>query len=276
VVMLLAREELKKAFERDGYIILPGLLDGYELAEVEKALKEDESVVKHAFELNDSQGLKSRLSLWNQPGEDITGMIARCHKVASTMEDLLGGEVYHYHTKLMMKEAKTGGAFVWHQDYGYWYNNGCMTPNMGTVFIAIDQCLKINGCLQVLKGSHHLGRIDHLRIGGQTGADLERVDQAMKMFELVYVELQPGDALFFHSNLLHKSDQNVSDLRRYAFLIAYNRADNNPYKVHHHPQYVKLDKVPDSAIRECKSKETKGKDFMDPKTDKTIALHDYH
>jgi len=31
---------------------------------------------------------------------------------------LLGGEVYHYHTKLMMKEAHTGGSFVWHQDYG--------------------------------------------------------------------------------------------------------------------------------------------------------------
>ena len=31
---------------------------------------------------------------------------------------LLGGEVYHYHTKLMMKEAFTGGRFIWHQDYG--------------------------------------------------------------------------------------------------------------------------------------------------------------
>ena len=31
---------------------------------------------------------------------------------------LQGGEVYHYHTKLMMKEAFTGGRFIWHQDYG--------------------------------------------------------------------------------------------------------------------------------------------------------------
>ena len=37
------------------------------------------------------------------------------------MQTLLGGhEIYHYHSKLMMKEAKTGGAHVWHQDYGYW------------------------------------------------------------------------------------------------------------------------------------------------------------
>ena len=26
--------------------------------------------------------------------------------------------MYHYHTKLMMKEARFGGKFQWHQDYG--------------------------------------------------------------------------------------------------------------------------------------------------------------
>ena len=40
------------------------------------------------------------------------------------MEQLLGGEVYHYHTKLMMKDAHTGGSFVWHQDYGWVVSRG--------------------------------------------------------------------------------------------------------------------------------------------------------
>nr|KAG5705814.1 hypothetical protein BaRGS_027473 [Batillaria attramentaria] len=59
-----------------------------------------------------------------------------------------------------------------------------------------------------------------------------------------------GDALFFHCNLLHTSSQNSSPNRRWAFLCAYNRADNNPVKEHHHPRYTKLHKVPDSAILE--------------------------
>ena len=46
----------------------------------------------------------------------------RSTKVAGTMQNLLGGdEIYHYHSKLMMKEPKTGGAHIWHQDYGYIY-----------------------------------------------------------------------------------------------------------------------------------------------------------
>jgi hypothetical protein len=46
-------------------------------------------------------------------GADVTGIIARSDKVVDRMEQLLGGEVYHYHTKLIMKEAHTGGRFVW-------------------------------------------------------------------------------------------------------------------------------------------------------------------
>ena len=33
--------------------------------------------------------------------------------------------------------------------YRYWYNNGCLFPDMGTVFIAIDKCDQENGCLKV-------------------------------------------------------------------------------------------------------------------------------
>jgi len=57
----------------------------------------------------------------------------------------------------------------------------------------------------------------------------------------------PGDALFFHSNLLHTSDKNLSDKRRWAFLCAYNRADNNPVYKHHHAQYTPLDMVSKGA-----------------------------
>ena len=66
---------------------------------------------------------------------------------------------------------------------------------------------------------------------------------ARKVLPLVQVELDSGDALFFHCNVLHQSDQNNSDRRRWAFLIAYNRASNPPVIKHHHPQYTPLVKV---------------------------------
>jgi ectoine hydroxylase-related dioxygenase (phytanoyl-CoA dioxygenase family) len=63
--------------------------------------------------------------------------------------------------------------------------------------------------------------------------------------------MDPGDALFFHANLLHRSDQNRSENPRWSIICCYNSAKNNPYKEHHHPRYTPLSKVPDVAIREA-------------------------
>ncbi|KAJ8298786.1 hypothetical protein KUTeg_022846 [Tegillarca granosa] len=113
--------------------------------------------------LPDGQGKEAKFVIWSHPGNDVTGLLARSEKVVNTSEKVTrtaytyyififllgGGEAYHYHTKLIRKDAFTGGAHLWHQDYGYWYKNGCLFPDMLTVFVAIDKCTKSNGCLQV-------------------------------------------------------------------------------------------------------------------------------
>jgi ectoine hydroxylase-related dioxygenase (phytanoyl-CoA dioxygenase family) len=166
------------------------------------------------------------------------------------MERLLGGEVYHYHHKMTMKEPYVGGAWEWHQDYGYWYNNGCLFPYMASAMIAVDRTTRENGCLQVIRGSHHMGRIEHGVVATQTGADVERVEHALERLELVYCEMEPGDALFFHCNTLHRSDTNRSPGPRWTFLACYNAARNNPYKESGHPRYSYLEKRDDSAVAE--------------------------
>jgi len=123
-------------------------------------------------------------------------------------------------------------------------------PWLTSVFIAVDPCTRENGCLQVLKQSHLAGRIDHILTGDQAGANRERVDELTKRLELVYVEMEPGDAIFFHSNLLHRSDQNTSDKPRWSMICCYNAAKNDPYKDSHHPRYTPMSVVSDTATRE--------------------------
>ena len=53
---------------------------------------------------------------------------------------------------------------------------------------------------KILVGSHNCGRIDHVLVGQQVGADPDRVKQMMKFSPLVEVEVDPGDCLFFHCN----------------------------------------------------------------------------
>jgi hypothetical protein len=260
-----------ETFWRDGYVLKHGFFDSEEIALLHRAIEIDEGIAANVAKISDSQGASTELALWNHPGDDLFGMVARSERMVGGMERLLGGEVYHYHSKLTMKRPRVGGAWDWHQDYGYWYFNGCLFPDMASVFIAVDPSTRENGCLEVLRGSHKLGRIEHGRVGGQTGADMERVEQAMQRLEHVYVEMAPGDALFFHSNTLHCSSQNRSDKPRNVLLCCYNRASNNPYKQHHHPQYTPLARVPDSRIKEVGlTVAGSGRQFWRSSEDKTV------
>ena len=44
--------------------------------------------------------------------------------------------------------------------------------------------------------------------GGQVGADVERVQLLLDRFPLLPAEMSAGDGLFFHANMLHRSDSN--------------------------------------------------------------------
>jgi hypothetical protein len=246
----LSAEQLR-AYQHDGFVLAKSMFDATETSLLRRAAKEDRALDQHAFGRGDGEGGTVRLSLWNHPGDTLYGMFARCDSIVTTAERILGGEVYHYHSKMIMKDARVGGAWTWHQDYGYWYQNGVLFPLLTSAFIAVDPATRENGCLQVLRASHLAGRIDHVLTGDQAGANLERVTELSKRLETVYVEMDPGDVLFFDSNLLHRSDQNHSDNPRWSMICCYNAARNDPYKESHHPRYTPLAKVPDSAILEA-------------------------
>jgi hypothetical protein len=237
-------------YHADGYYLARAFFDREEVGLLHRAAKEDNELDKRSFGRADGEGGIVRLSLWNHPGDGIYGIFARCERMVRSCEKLLGGEVYHYHSKMILKDAKVGGAWAWHQDYGYWYQNGVLLPLLTSVFVAVDPCTRENGCLQVIRESHKCGRINHVLTGDQAGADRERVSEVLKRMELVYVEMESGDALFFDCNLLHRSDQNKSADPRWSMICCYNAARNDPYKEAHHPRYTPLKVVPDSAIKE--------------------------
>ena len=74
-----------------------------------------------------------------------------------------------------------------------------------------------------------MGRLNHGFAGEQVGADMVMVNHALQTMEHIYVELQPGDALFFHPNLLHRSEANTSDRPRWSIISCYNSLSNPAY-----------------------------------------------
>ncbi|MGZ3909828.1 MAG: phytanoyl-CoA dioxygenase family protein [Flavisolibacter sp.] len=260
-------------YHRDGYLVVKNFLTAMESDKLFKIATGDDIMRQHAFDLNDQSGKKTKLTLWYTPGDDAYGLLTKSRRMVESVDQLLegSGAIGHFHSKLMQKEPRVGGAWEWHQDYGYWYKNEFLLPDqMMSVMIAITEANRENGCLQVIRGSHKMGRIEHGFAGEQVGASQHYVDLALKTMEHVYVELLPGDALFFHSNLLHRSEANLSEKPRWSLISVYNRVSNIPYNEPSQSSTIPLETIPDEALLEGSNEGTHSSNFLEKEKDEAL------
>ena len=207
-----------KDFRDNGYILKRKLFSEDEISKLTEFIERNSEKENQARETFSSTG-KLNITLWNEPSNDLFGKFSTNERIVKPMEEFLEDEVYHYHSKVIWKKPGDGG-FDWHQDYGYWYHNACLYPDMGSCFIMLDKANKENGCLKVLKGSQKVGRIGHgVSDTPEQTADLDRIRELEKRHECIYIEADPGDALFFHANLLHSSEANNSNYSRRTLIV---------------------------------------------------------
>jgi len=238
-------------YHRDGYVVVRNFFSKPEMDLLYKMATEDDVMRKKSYDRTDASGLKTKLALWYALDESLYSKFSRSERIVSAVEQILNGKAAHYHSKLMQKEPRKGGAWEWHQDYGYWYkNNGFLLPEMLSVLTALTPATKENGCLQMIRGSHKMGRVEHGFSGEQVGADMEKVNEALKIMELDYLEMEAGDTAFFHCNTLHASAANLSEKPRWSIITAYNLASNKPYKDVHESSYTPIEPFRGDLLKE--------------------------
>ncbi|MFC5410343.1 phytanoyl-CoA dioxygenase family protein [Larkinella bovis] len=252
-----------QTYQRDGYVVVRNLFSKAEVERLYAVAVGDEVLSRKTYDRVDASGLKTRLALWYTLDDSVYSKLARSARIVNAVEQLLGGPAAHYHSKLMQKEPRTGGAWEWHQDYGYWYkNNGFLFPDMLSALTALTPATRENGCLQMIKGSHRMGRVEHGFTGEQIGADAEKVNEALKIMPLEYLEMEPGDTAFFHCNTLHASAANLSDKPRWSIITAYNLATNKPYKDIHESSYTLIDPYTGDLLAEEEAGISETADFL--------------
>ena len=141
---------------------------------------------------------------------------------------------------------------------------------MISVMLALTPANKENGCLQVIRGSHKMGRVNHGFAGEQVGADMVMVNNALQTMELVYVELEPGDALFFHPNILHRSEANLSVHPRWSVISCYSSQSNLAYNETTTSWKTPVSVVPDEAILQWEAESLSKADFLKKEADPAL------
>ena len=145
------------------------------------------------------------------------GQIFTSEKMLDCMEDVMGADIYYHSSKAMLKPANGGSAKPWHQDAAYWREYG---SNQITIWIAIHDATKENGCVWAIPGTHKLGLIPHIK------RELQVEESRVDLSQAVPVEVPAGGMLIFHSLVRHMSHINYSDKPRWAIICDYDCLPN--------------------------------------------------
>lgn len=141
-------------------------------------------------------------------------------RVTDTLANILGENIDCFQSQFIWKNPGAWGQ-PWHQDTHYFpFDKG---PQIG-VWLALTEATLENGCLSVLPATHRDPIHRHgpdKRPNSLLGYLEVDVDPARKTVPMM---MQPGDVLFFHGHLLHKSEDNKSKGMRAALVYHYGPA----------------------------------------------------
>lgn len=123
--------------------------------------------------------------------------------------------VASFRAMFMNKPANKGTLLPWHQDRWKDLDRDPLT----TLWTALDPATRANGCVQIIKGSHRWGVINQEHGSGFLSP--EQMAHYAPQEDVIYCELEPGEAVLLHNWLLHSSDKNSSAISRRAFSVCY-------------------------------------------------------
>jgi len=234
--MKLTSEQIE-AFDRDGYLVLPNLLDADEVALLRGELARVSHVVdERIMREKDSDAPRIIYGLPDIGGPTFSQAyydLARNARVLGPITDVLKEDVSLFHIKCNFKEAIDGGYWQWHQDYANWKaNDNAPEPRLLTAMVMLDHATEMSGCLYFVPGSHKLGIVAPDWDDTSTSYALwtvgkqQMIEIAERLGDPVAVTGSPGTMVLFHANMIHGSGHNMSPRPRWQVYLVYNALSN--------------------------------------------------
>lgn len=201
----------RSAYEKDGYVVVPGLYEASEMLRWKKVIQE----ALQAERFNDPSGVRVWMANQFVPGL-LDAMVGP--KISPILHDILGPDVEFLSAKAVFKNGATRFASPWHQDWFYWSGSTKLS-----VWIAMDDARIDNGCLKIIPATHHK-IFDKVKTQEKIGFDNRISDEDLAGLPVVSLECKRGDAVFFHDLLVHASHPNVSGGDRWSFISTYRNS----------------------------------------------------
>jgi ectoine hydroxylase len=224
------------SYHRNGFVLARGLLSAAEVGllngEMPRLLEGDDADGLHRE--RERSGAVRQVYLAHRHSHPYRELV-RDERILGAVKQVIGNDVYVWHSKINVKDAFEGTVWLWHQDFGYWINDG-VEARFVSAMVFLDRATANNGCLMVVPGSHTWGVLPHYSDEVTTSykqwcIQLPTLRERLREEMIQPITGEPGDVLFFDPNLVHASGHNLSPLPRKSLILCYNDVSNKPKPV---------------------------------------------
>jgi ectoine hydroxylase-related dioxygenase (phytanoyl-CoA dioxygenase family) len=223
----LVTEDQIAASERDGVILLRGLLDAEWVKRMQDATDRvlaNPSARGGNFNKEPGTG-RFFGDLWMWKFDPDFRALAFDSILPDTAAQLMRSKKINLHwDQLLVKEPHTPLVSPWHQDQPYAWADGI---NNMSFWVALDDVTLANGAVEFIKGSHkgtwYQARSFHpeRQYESSEHEPLPDFDAARDQYDIVHFDTKPGDVIAHHLAILHSAPGNNTDLRRRATAVRY-------------------------------------------------------
>ena len=215
--------QYREQFEKDGYVVVPKFLSPEDFAELndnlDRYIRDVVPTLPDRYAFFQDKSRPETLKQMQRMGEcdPYFRRYVEHPRWNALAVGLLGEQVHFTEPQWFNKPPLTMHVTPPHQDNYYF----CLRPpHVVTMWLALDRVNEDNGCLRYVPGSHLRGLRPHNAtdvIGFSQGiTDYGPEDEAAE----VLIQLEPGDLVCHHGELIHRADANHSQtLSRRAFAL---------------------------------------------------------
>jgi ectoine hydroxylase-related dioxygenase (phytanoyl-CoA dioxygenase family) len=145
--------------------------------------------------------------------------------VLDVVERIVGPNIFLWSSHFICKDPLVGRATPWHEDSAYWAGRLDRYDKIVTVWLALDDVDRSNGCMQVLPGSHLEGGFSRYEGVDSSAHTFGSRISGLDIGKAVAFELRRGECSLHDGRIKHGADANRSERRRLGYTMRYVSAD---------------------------------------------------
>tara|TARA_B110000914_G_C15421196_1_gene426670 strand:- start:40 stop:819 length:780 start_codon:yes stop_codon:yes gene_type:complete len=217
-------DQYKKNFTENGFIKIENIFLKKEIKEIileiEKIKKSFTKNIKNPnFHLTKDKKINTIHDINKFIKKGLINKLSKDKRITSVVDKILGEKSEVRNIEFFLKPRKTGKKAPLHQDNFYWNIPNKKALN---VWIACSSSNSKNGGVFYYVKSHKDGLIDH-ELSLQAGSSQQIPRNLLKKnkYKKYYPNLNAGDCIIHHCEIIHGSDQNKSIKDRVGIVLSY-------------------------------------------------------